>query len=171
MTDGVVLAKLRVEDEERMHRLGLALADLLKAGDLVILDGPLGAGKTTLTRAVGEGLRVTGTVASPTFVIARTHKRMVSGEPVLVHVDAYRLNSVGEFDDLDIDFDRSIVFVEWGRGFADELADSWLDIQISRDHTGESETREVIFTGFGVRFTNHDAQGRFAHLADDGGAR
>jgi tRNA threonylcarbamoyl adenosine modification protein YjeE len=114
-----------------MHDLGLELAKELKAGDLVILTGPLGAGKTTLTRGVGEGLRAIGNVSSPTFVIARTHKRQGSDVP-LVHVDAYRLGSVHEFDDLDIDLPHSIVLVEWGRGFAEDLTDSWLDLEIER---------------------------------------
>jgi tRNA threonylcarbamoyl adenosine modification protein YjeE len=136
-----------------MHEFGIKLAGVLKAGDLVILTGPLGAGKTTFTRGVGEGLRAIGNVSSPTFVIARTHKRENSEVP-LVHVDAYRLSSLHEFDDLDIDIDHSIVLVEWGRGFAEELAESWLDIEIGRDHTGESEIRDVTITAHGSRFEN-----------------
>lgn len=147
------LAKLQISTAEEMHEFGNKLAGLLKAGDLVILTGPLGAGKTTFTRGVGEGLHAIGNVSSPTFVIARTHKRENSEVP-LVHVDAYRLSSVHEFDDLDIDIDNSIVLVEWGRGFAEELADSWLDIEIGRDHTGESDVREVSITAHGFRFEN-----------------
>jgi tRNA threonylcarbamoyl adenosine modification protein YjeE len=147
------LAKLQISTAEDMHEFGSKLASILKAGDLVILTGPLGAGKTTFTRGVGEGLRAIGNVSSPTFVIARTHKRENSEVP-LVHVDAYRLNSVHEFDDLDIDIDHSIVLVEWGRGFAEELAESWLDIEIGRDHTGESEIRDVTITAHGSRFEN-----------------
>ena len=124
------LTKLTIATAENMNEFGLKVAKVLKAGDLVILTGPLGAGKTTFTRGVGEGLKAIGNVSSPTFVIARTHKREHSDVP-LVHVDAYRLSSAHEFDDLDIDIDRSIVLVEWGRGFAEELADSWLDIEIS----------------------------------------
>lgn len=145
------LAKLSIATTEEMHEFGLKLARVLDAGDLVILTGPLGAGKTTLTRGVGEGLRAIGNVSSPTFVIARTHKRENSSVP-LVHVDAYRLSSVHEFDDLDIDIERSIVLVEWGRGFAEDLAESWLDIEIERDHTGESEIRTVTVTGIGERW-------------------
>ena len=89
-------------------------------------------------------------------MIARTHKRENSDVP-LVHVDAYRLGSVHEFDDLDIDVERSIVLVEWGRGFAEELADSWLDIEIERDHTGESEERVVTVNGVGPRWENEEA--------------
>ncbi len=147
------LAKLQISTAEDMHEFGSKLAGILKAGDLVILTGPLGAGKTTFTRGVGEGLQAIGNVSSPTFVIARTHKRENSEVP-LVHVDAYRLSSVHEFDDLDIDIDHSIVLVEWGRGFAEELAESWLDIEIGRDHTGESDIRDVTITAHGSRFEN-----------------
>jgi tRNA threonylcarbamoyl adenosine modification protein YjeE len=147
------LAKLQISTAEDMHGFGSKLAGILKAGDLVILTGPLGAGKTTFTRGVGEGLQAIGNVSSPTFVIARTHKRENSEVP-LVHVDAYRLSSLHEFDDLDIDIDHSIVLVEWGRGFAEELAESWLDIEIGRDHTGESEIRDVTITAHGSRFEN-----------------
>lgn len=147
------LAKLQISTAEDMHEFGSKLSGILKAGDLVILTGPLGAGKTTFTRGVGEGLQAIGNVSSPTFVIARTHKRENSEVP-LVHVDAYRLSSVHEFDDLDIDIDHSIVLVEWGRGFAEELAESWLDIEIGRDHTGESDIRDVTITAHGPRFEN-----------------
>lgn len=133
-----------------MHALGLKLAKQLKAGDLVILIGPLGAGKTTLTRGVGEGLEVEGNVSSPTFVIARTHKR--EGKAPLVHVDAYRLGSPQQLDDLDIPFASSIVLVEWGKGLTDEISEHWLEIEISRDTTGSSEDRQVMITGFGERW-------------------
>ncbi|MEY4451443.1 MAG: hypothetical protein RLZZ380_564 [Actinomycetota bacterium] len=146
-----LLAKLTISTAEEMHEFGIKLAGRLKSGDLVILTGPLGAGKTTFTRGVGEGLSAIGNVSSPTFVIARTHKR-VGNEVPLVHVDAYRLTSVHEFDDLDIDIEKSIVLVEWGRGFAEELADGWLDIEIERDHTGESDVREVTITAHGDRW-------------------
>jgi len=149
----IELAKLQISTAEDMHEFGSKLAGILKAGDLVILTGPLGAGKTTFTRGVGEGLQAIGNVSSPTFVIARTHKRENSEVP-LVHVDAYGLSSVHEFDDLDIDIDHSIVLVEWGRGFAEELAESWLDIEIGRDHTGESDIRDVTITAHGSRFEN-----------------
>ena len=143
-----VLAKLTIGTAEEMHELGIKIAKTLTAGDLVILTGPLGAGKTTLTRGVGEGLKVVGNVSSPTFVIARTHRREGTSVP-LVHVDAYRLSAPEEFDDLDIDIEQSIVLVEWGRGFADDLLDSWAEIEIERDHSGESEVRTLTITGFG----------------------
>lgn len=125
-----------------MHQLGLSLGATFKAGDLILLTGPLGAGKTTLTRGIGEALGAIGNVSSPTFVIARTHKLENRAE-VLVHVDAYRLGSAAELDDLDIDFENSITIVEWGKGFTDGITDRWLEIEIERDHTGESEVREV----------------------------
>ena len=149
------LAKFQVSTAEEMNEFGLRVAGILKAGDLVILTGPLGAGKTTFTRGVGEGLKAIGNVSSPTFVIARTHKRENSSVP-LVHVDAYRLSSVHEFDDLDIDIENSIVLVEWGRGFAEALADSWLDIEIERDTTGESDVRTVTVIAHGERFENEE---------------
>ena len=149
------LAKFQVSTAEEMNEFGLRVAGILKAGDLVILTGPLGAGKTTFTRGVGEGLKAIGNVSSPTFVIARTHKRENSSVP-LVHVDAYRLSSVHEFDDLDIDIENSIVLVEWGRGFAEALADSWLDIEIERDITGESDVRTVTVMAHGERFENEE---------------
>jgi tRNA threonylcarbamoyladenosine biosynthesis protein TsaE len=146
------LANLAIEDAEQMHQLGLRLAKMLKAGDLVVLTGPLGAGKTTLSRGIGEGLNVVGTVSSPTFVIARTHKR-TDGGPELVHVDAYRLGSPQELDDLDIDFAKSISIIEWGRGFTDGISDSWLDVEIERDHTGASDLRKVKLVGNGPRWS------------------
>jgi tRNA threonylcarbamoyl adenosine modification protein YjeE len=120
-----------IADPDAMHRLGVALAGVLDAGDLVVLTGPLGAGKTTLTRGLGEGLQVRGTVTSPTFVLARTHPS-TAGRPPLVHVDADRLGSAAELDDLDIDYAGSIVVVEWGRGMLDGLTENWLDIEIAR---------------------------------------
>ena len=149
------LAKFQISTAEEMNEFGIRVAGLLKAGDLVILTGPLGAGKTTFTRGVGEGLKAIGNVSSPTFVIARTHKRENSSVP-LVHVDAYRLSSVHEFDDLDIDIENSIVLVEWGRGFAEALSDSWLDIEIERDNTGESDVRTVSVIAHGERFENEE---------------
>ncbi|GAA3581891.1 tRNA (adenosine(37)-N6)-threonylcarbamoyltransferase complex ATPase subunit type 1 TsaE [Klugiella xanthotipulae] len=120
-----------ITDPDQMHDLGIRLGRQLRAGDLVTLTGPLGAGKTTLTRGIGEGLGVRGPVTSPTFVLARTHPSVVGG-PALVHVDAYRLASAVELDDLDIDFATSVVVAEWGAGMLDGVADSWLDLVIER---------------------------------------
>ncbi|WP_101848735.1 tRNA (adenosine(37)-N6)-threonylcarbamoyltransferase complex ATPase subunit type 1 TsaE [Zhihengliuella sp. ISTPL4] len=114
-----------------MEQLGLRIGEQLEPGDLLILTGPLGAGKTTFTRGLAEGLGVRGPVQSPTFVIARTHPSL-GGRAPLVHVDAYRLGSAAELDDLDLDLERSVVVVEWGRGMAEELADAWWDIEIER---------------------------------------
>jgi tRNA threonylcarbamoyladenosine biosynthesis protein TsaE len=141
-----VVERIKVDTPEQMHEFGLRLAKNLRQGDLVLLTGPLGAGKTTLTRGVGEGLGTIGTVSSPTFVIARTHSRE-NGEAPLVHVDAYRLSNPAEFDDLDIDLEHSVTLVEWGRGFTDDLAESWLDIEIDRGN--EDDSRIVTVTGYG----------------------
>jgi len=122
--------QLTVADAEAMEALGASVARLLRAGDLVVLTGPLGAGKTTFTRGLGEGLEVRGQVSSPTFVLARTHPT-ASGVP-LVHVDAYRLSGEAELDDLDLDYAGSIVVVEWGAGLLDGVAESWLDVVIER---------------------------------------
>ena len=156
-----VIAKLEASTPDEMHALGLRLARLLAAGDLVVLTGPLGAGKTTLTRGVGEGLTAIGNVSSPTFVIARTHKRK-DGGPVLVHVDAYRLGGPLELDDLDIDYESSIVLVEWGKGMTDDLVESWLEIIIERaravehaaDDSDSADPRTVSIHGFGPRWVN-----------------
>ena len=142
----------RIETPEAMEALGATIAAQLRAGDLVLLNGELGAGKTTLTRGIGAALGVRGSVQSPTFVLARTHPR-ANGAP-LVHVDAYRLGSAMELDDLDIDFAASIVVVEWGAGMLD--ADEFLQVDIERPHGGdplaEAEPRHVTITGHGAKW-------------------
>lgn len=151
-----------MQDPDAMHALGIRLGKALAAGDLVILTGPLGAGKTTLTRGIGEGLGVRGPVQSPTFVLARTHPSLVGGAP-LVHVDAYRLADAEELDDLDINFDGSVVVAEWGAGLVEERG-SWVEVIIARP-TGSGdaaedidwsqaqvEPREVSVLGFGERW-------------------
>jgi len=140
--------EFRIQDPDHMHLLGLAIAKVLRAGDLLLLNGPLGAGKTTLTRGIGEGLGAQGTVQSPTFVLARTHRTAVG--PKLVHVDAYRLNSAVELDDLDIDFANSIVVVEWARDYVDGIADHFLQVDINRE--SEDESRLVKISGVGPRW-------------------
>jgi tRNA threonylcarbamoyladenosine biosynthesis protein TsaE len=131
---------LPVATSAGMRDLGRALATLLRAGDLVILSGGLGAGKTTLTQGIGAGLGVRGPVTSPTFVIARVHPPLGDGQggwgshsPALVHVDAYRLGSALELDDLDLDTDTasSVTVVEWGEGLAEGLAADRLEIAIT----------------------------------------
>ena len=154
-----MLGTRTIENPDQMHELGLELGKALRAGDVLVLTGPLGAGKTTLTRGIGEGLGVRGPVTSPTFVLARTHPSLVDGPP-LVHVDAYRLNSAVELDDLDIDFAHSVVVVEWGAGMLDGIVDSWLDVVIERPegaNAGELgdeliEPRTVTLTGHGERW-------------------
>lgn len=152
-----------VETPEAMDALGRQLGAGLRAGDLIVLIGPLGAGKTTLTRGIGASLGVRGPVTSPTFVLARTHPSLVNGPP-LVHVDAYRLGSAAELDDLDIDFAGSVVVVEWGDGLLDGVSDHWLEVRIERP-LGEAvldsgsavddapvEPRQVVITGVGKRW-------------------
>jgi tRNA threonylcarbamoyladenosine biosynthesis protein TsaE len=141
-----------------MTALGARIASQLGAGDLVTLNGELGAGKTTLTRGLGAALQVRGAVTSPTFVLARTHPR-ADGAPPLVHVDAYRLSSAIELDDLDIDFAASIVVVEWGEGLLDGITDEWLQLDIVRPVGGEVtddgiEARTVTVTGHGARWAD-----------------
>jgi tRNA threonylcarbamoyladenosine biosynthesis protein TsaE len=124
-------AEIGVPTAARMRALGRWLAPMLRPGDLIVLNGPLGAGKTTLVQGIGDGLHVRGPVTSPTFVIARVHPPR-GGGPALVHVDAYRLSSPAEVDDLDLDADleRSVTVVEWGGGLVEELAPGWLDVTI-----------------------------------------
>jgi tRNA threonylcarbamoyl adenosine modification protein YjeE len=139
--------KLMIDSPEQMEMLGEKLAKLLKTGDLVLLSGPLGAGKTTLTRGLGKALSAEGTIQSPTFVLARTHK-IPNGK--LVHVDAYRLGSAIELDDLDIDFENSIVVVEWARDFLEGYAENYLRLEINRN--SDDETREVEVQAIGPRW-------------------
>ncbi|OKH97257.1 tRNA threonylcarbamoyladenosine biosynthesis protein TsaE [Streptomyces sp. CB02923] len=123
-----------VKSPHRMQELGRGLAGLLRPGDLVLLTGELGAGKTTLTRGLGEGLGVRGAVTSPTFVIARVHPPLTGG-PALVHVDAYRLGGgLDEMEDLDLDVSlpESVVVVEWGDGKVEELSEDRLHVVIER---------------------------------------
>jgi tRNA threonylcarbamoyl adenosine modification protein YjeE len=139
--------KLLIDSPEQMEALGEKLAKLLKIGDLVLLSGALGAGKTTLTRGLGKALSAEGTIQSPTFVLARTHK-IPSGK--LVHVDAYRLASAIELDDLDIDFENSIVVVEWARDFLEGYTENYLRLDINRN--SDDETREVEVQAIGPRW-------------------
>ena len=132
-----------------MHKLGLQLGSILQPGDLVSLNGVLGAGKTTLTKSIGEGAGVQGSISSPTFLIARTHA--TDSGTNFVHIDAYRLSEPRELDDLDIDYANSISVIEWGKGFTDGISESILEIQIDRFF--ESEERELTILGKG-RFSN-----------------
>lgn len=136
---------------------GQRLAALLRAGDLLVLAGPLGAGKTALTQGIGAGLGVQGRVVSPTFVIARVHR---DGRLPLVHVDAYRLGSLDEVDDLDLDVavEDSVTVVEWGAGLVEQLADAHLVVEIER--MPESEVRTVT-----VKAVGGDWDARLASLS------
>ena len=152
--------RLTIDTPEAMEQLGASIATQLDAGSLVALNGELGAGKTTLTRGIGAALGVRGAVTSPTFVLARTHPR-ADDAPPLVHVDAYRLSSAAELDDLDIDFEASIVVVEWAEGMLHGITDSWLQVDIERpigdapaagdsDDADDAQPRTVTILGHGA---------------------
>lgn len=136
-----------VDSPAAMMALGRRLANVLEPGDLLVLSGELGAGKTTLARGIGEGLGVRGPVTSPTFVIARRHPSLSNG-PALVHVDAYRLGSTAEIDDLDLDLEDAVTVVEWGAGRVEHLADSWLLIELREEGDG----RRASFRAAGPRW-------------------
>jgi tRNA threonylcarbamoyladenosine biosynthesis protein TsaE len=128
------------------ERVGRAVGQRLRPGDVVVLSGPLGAGKTVLARGIGAGLGVRGPVTSPTFVIAREHPALPGGRGVpLVHVDAYRLGGMVELDDLDLDTDllTAAVVVEWGEGMAERLAEEYLVIRLQRPGGDSGEDRRV----------------------------
>lgn len=151
--------EITVTSPEQMRDLGRRLSKVLRAGDLVMLNGELGAGKTTLTRGLGEGLGVRGAVTSPTFVIARVHPSLGDGPP-LVHVDAYRLGGgLDEMEDLDLDVSlpESVIVVEWGEGKVEELTDDRLHVVIHRA-VGDTtdEVRHVTVTGLGERWSAVD---------------
>ena len=122
-------------DADETRALGARLARLLRAGDLVMLSGGLGAGKTTLAQGIGAALQVRGRVSSPTFIIARVHPALSDG-PDLIHVDAYRITSLEEIDALDLDssLDRSVTLVEWGEEKVEALSPDRLEIQVRRPH-------------------------------------
>ena len=131
--------------------LGQRLGSQLQAGDVVVLSGPLGAGKTALAKGIALGMDVEGPVTSPTYVLARVHRAKQKGRPAMVHVDVYRLldNSatdlLAELDslDLDTDLDDSVVVVEWGEGLAERLSARHLDLRLQRH--GEDETRTATW--------------------------
>lgn len=144
--------RVDLADAEATRAYGRALARELRAGDLVVLTGALGSGKTTLTQGIGEGLRVRGQVASPTFIIARVHPPLGDGPP-LVHVDAYRLGSMDELDALDLDagLEESVTVVEWGEGLVEVLADDRLEVVLERPHGGLGADGDVVDAEVGVR--------------------
>ncbi|MBF4548450.1 tRNA (adenosine(37)-N6)-threonylcarbamoyltransferase complex ATPase subunit type 1 TsaE [Corynebacterium afermentans subsp. lipophilum] len=128
------------------QKLGEELGAALEAGDLVVLDGPLGAGKTTFTQGIARGMGVKGRVTSPTFVIAREHSSIGSG-PSLVHVDAYRLGDdpLGELDALDLDsaLEEAVVVAEWGGGLVEQLAQRYVHVTLDRRTHAETEARII----------------------------
>ena len=155
---GIALPRpVAVATAEDMRALGRRLAARLRPGDLLVANGELGAGKTTLAQGLAEGLRVDRPVLSPTFVLARQHPSLVGG-PALVHVDAYRLGSAAELDDLDLDAtaEEAVTYVEWGAGLAEHLAPSRLDIEIARADDPDDATRTVYVTGLGPRWAGID---------------
>jgi len=141
---------------------GERLGAVLQAGDLVVLTGDLGAGKTTLTQGIAEGLGVRGPVTSPTFVIARVHPSLVGG-PALVHVDAYRLGGLAELDDLDLDtsLEDSVTIVEWGHGLAEGLSEDRLEITLRGD-----DERLATLSAWGPRWDGEQARAELGTLAE-----
>jgi len=174
---------LRLPDADATRAAGRALAAVLRAGDLVILTGDLGAGKTTLTQGIGAGLGVRGQVASPTFIIAREHPALVRPDgtrgPDLVHVDAYRLGSLDEVEALDLDSSlaEAVTVVEWGAGWVEALAPDRLEIALTRprgatgvddlDDGGAGE-RVVTVRGLGPRWADVDLADVLRAAAPDG---
>ncbi|WP_426298966.1 tRNA (adenosine(37)-N6)-threonylcarbamoyltransferase complex ATPase subunit type 1 TsaE [Arthrobacter sp. R-11] len=184
-SDALWERSLAIPTADGTHALGAALGRVLEAGDLLVLTGELGAGKTTFTQGLAEGLGVRAGVISPTFVLVRIHPNLPGGPrpggPDLVHVDAYRLESAAEIDDIDLEntMDSSVTVVEWGRGRVEHLAESRLDVELHRavggaavggqavggqaaepaadavldfDTDDDDEPRTIVFRGFGPRW-------------------
>ncbi|MFE4197458.1 tRNA (adenosine(37)-N6)-threonylcarbamoyltransferase complex ATPase subunit type 1 TsaE [Paenarthrobacter sp. NPDC056912] len=167
---------LTVTTAEQTHALAAAVGGVLEAGDLLVLTGELGAGKTTFTQGLGEGLGVRTGIISPTFVLVRIHPNLQDGPrpggPDLVHVDAYRLESAAEIDDIDLEntMDTAVTVVEWGRDRVEHLSDSRLEVELHRsvggggalpatgtgvldfDTDDDDEPRTIVFRGFGPRW-------------------
>ena len=161
--------QFEISSAHEMHEFGLRLAKYLKAGDYLVLNGELGAGKTTFTQGLGIGLNVVGNVTSPTFVISRIHRSNGTG-PELIHVDSYRLTSRDQLLDLDLDeHPNSVIVMEWGASYISALTETWLQIDISR--TSEVDisqmnltdpaagVRIVELTAIGNRWENQDLAG------------
>jgi tRNA threonylcarbamoyladenosine biosynthesis protein TsaE len=166
---GPLVASVRLPDAAATRAWGAALADVLRAGDLVILTGELGAGKTTLAQGIGAGLGVRGPVASPTFIIARVHPSLVGG-PAMVHVDAYRLGGLDELEALDLEtsLEDSVTLVEWGEGLAEGLAEDRLEIHLDRGRgeTGSDTVRDGAGASGGIGGAAGEDEGG---TADEGG--
>lgn len=144
-----------------MRSFGLKLGKQLRASDYIVLNGALGAGKTTFTQGLGAGLNVTGSITSPTFVVSRIHQSAGKGVE-LIHIDAYRLTSADQLLDLDLeDYPNSVVVMEWGAPFIEVLSDTWLQVDITRDSEITDEDpaagdRIVKLTAFGNRWKELD---------------
>ena len=160
MSTAVATTVVEVPTADAMRMLGRTVGALLRAGDLVVLTGDLGAGKTTFAQGVGAALGVRGAVTSPTFVIAREHPSLGTGPP-LVHADAYRLGGVAEVDDLDLDasLEEAVTLVEWGEGLVEGLAADRLEVRLHRPRgaggggeDGGGEPRTVTLVGVGDRW-------------------
>ena len=163
---------IRLPDADATRAYGRALAGVLRAGDLVVLTGDLGAGKTTLTQGIGTGLHVRGQVASPTFIIAREHPPVARPDgtrgPALVHVDAYRLGSLDEVDALDLDasLDEAVTVVEWGEGWVESLAQDRLEVTLQRPRGGALADDDLDDAAAGERVVTVRAVGaRWADVA------
>jgi tRNA threonylcarbamoyladenosine biosynthesis protein TsaE len=161
---------LEVPTSDAMERFGESLARVAKAGDVIILTGELGAGKTTFARGFGRALQLATPMSSPTFVVARTHQPSQAGEPPVVHIDAYRIGSLAEMAELDVDVESSIVLAEWAAPYASALSDSWLEIVVQRPMATElrdvesDEPRQVSLSAHGVSPERYD---RFLGAAGD----
>ena len=172
---GPATVTVDVESPDDTRDVGERLAHLLRAGDLVMLSGGLGAGKTTLTQGIGRGLGVRGQVSSPTFIVARVHRGQ-NGGPALIHADAYRITDLDDLETLDLDssLDEAVTVVEWGEGKTESLSDNRLEVNVHRETGGSASTtgsvvdlsdmddghRTITITGYGPRW---------AELADQWG--
>jgi tRNA threonylcarbamoyladenosine biosynthesis protein TsaE len=163
-----VIVAFSVSTSEQMQAFGKQIGALLTAGDVVVLSGPLGAGKTTFVQGLARQLEVQGVVTSPTFVVSRVHKPKGSGL-ALVHVDAYRLSNQSDLVDLDLDATKNAAFViEWGKEFVSGISDNWLEIDIDRSQEltdaldPASGIRTISVTAVGDRWSDLDLTGRLA---------
>lgn len=153
--------KFVIPDADQMRAFGAHLGKQLRQGDYIDLNGQLGAGKTTFTQGLGQGLNVSGTVTSPTFVVSRIHKA-TGNNPELIHIDAYRLENPEQLMDLDLeDHPNAVVVMEWGASFIGALTDDWLQIDIERSSEISPEDpsagdRIIEITAFGDRWQELD---------------
>ena len=136
---------ITVNSAEQTRAVGQVLAAQLRSGDLVMLSGGLGAGKTTFTQGIGSGLQVKGRVSSPTFIVARVHPSLAGG-PDLIHADAYRIKDLTDLETLDLDstLEEAITVIEWGEGKTEQLSDDRLEIEIHREHGGVATSSDGV---------------------------